>query len=115
VTKASPQQVRDWLAQSLERSPCGATLADIGREIQAGGARLWIGETSAAVTYPVTSQRIWHAGGEFADLTRLLAQAEQEWRAQRVERIVIDDTRKGWTRVLAPLGFSPLNGLEKKL
>lgn len=75
---ASPHQVRDWLAASLERSPCGATLEDIAAEIRAGTARLWVGRESAAVTYPVVAQRIWHAGGEFRDLVRLLDKAERE-------------------------------------
>lgn len=115
MTQPTPEQIRDWIAQSLKRSPCGASLADIGREIQAGGARLWIGQASAAVTFPVVAQRIWHAGGDFGDLVKLLDKAEKEWRAEGVERIVIDDTRKGWGRVLDPYGFKPVNGLEKVL
>jgi hypothetical protein len=112
---AAPEQVRDWLAQSLERSPCGSTLEDIAREIRTGAAHLWVGEESAAVTFPEVSARIWHAGGEFRDLVRLLDRAERAWRTQGIARIVIDDTRKGWERVLAPYGFNPTNGLEKLL
>jgi hypothetical protein len=111
-TSPSPSQVRAWIAESIERSPCGHSLDQIAADIDAGAARLWVGRASAVVTQPVLGERIWHAGGDMGDLIDQLKRAEAVFRRAGVERLTIEDTRKGWAKILRPHGFVAFQGLE---
>lgn len=108
----APNRVRAWIADSLERSPCGNSLEAIAAEIAAGKARLWVGRASAVVTQPVIGERIWHAGGDMADLIDQLKRAEAVFRRGGVQRLTVEDTRKGWAKILRPHGFEQFQGLE---
>lgn len=122
---ASPQQVRDWIAQSIRRSPGDGSepdeatvvriLDEIGQDIAEGHARLWVGAASAVVTQPVIGERVWHAGGDMVDLVEQMKRATGILRANGVERLTIEHTRKGWAKALRPYGFTPLQGLEVAL
>lgn len=107
-----PEQVRAWIAESLERSPCGNTLEDVAADIESGAARLWIGRSSAVVTQPVLGERVWHAGGDMADLILQMQRASKVLKKAGVERLTIEDTRKGWAKILRPHGFVQFQGLE---
>lgn len=115
MTQPSPEQVRAWIAESLERSPCGSTLEGIAQDIAEGHARLWVGRASAVVTQPVLTERVWHAGGEMADLIEQMGHAAKTLKTAGFERLTIEQTRKGWSKVLRPYGFRPFQGLEMDL
>lgn len=115
MTQPTPEQVRAWISESLERSPCGATLEGVAQDISEGHARLWVGEASAVVTQPVFTERVWHAGGNMADLIKQMRRASDVLKEQGFERLTIEQTRKGWTKVLRPYGFRPFQGLEYDL
>lgn len=125
MSQAHPQQVREWIEQSIRRSPgqdeplsddqVASLLAAIGEDINQGHARLWVGPTSAVVTQPVLGERVWHAGGEMGDIISQMQRAAKILKAQGVERLTIEATRKGWAKALRPYGFVTLQGLEVEL
>jgi hypothetical protein len=101
-----------FIEASLKRSnPSGNTLEEVLGEIQAGRARLWMGHNSAAITQHVATERVWHASGDGQDLMAIFQRAVPILRQVGVERLTVEDTRKGWTKRLRPYGFEPFTGL----
>ncbi|MCA8902101.1 MAG: hypothetical protein KDA53_12710 [Hyphomonas sp.] len=125
MNQASPEQVRAWIAQSIRRSPgedreieeseVQQMLARVGAAIQDGRAHLWVGAASAVVTEPLNGVRVWQAGGDFADMVAQMTRAADILRAQGFERMTIEETRKGWAKVLRQYNFQPFQGLELEL
>lgn len=101
-----------YIESSLRRSnPDGDTINDVLQQVVTGNARLWIGKDSAAVTQNISTELIWHAGGEGEDLIQTLQHAADQMRRAGVERLTIEETRKGWAKRLRPYGFEPFTGL----
>jgi len=78
-------------------------------DLASGQAQLWVGETAAMVTQCVDepagrSLHVWLAGGDLAEILRLKPGVEAWGRAQGCSRVTLNG-RKGWARVLRPLGF----------
>lgn len=104
-----------YLEASLQRSnPNGNTIEELVGEILSGRARLWLGRESAAVTQHVATERIWHAGGTLESLTKSFQQAWPVMQGVGIERLAIEDTRKGWAKQLRPHGFRQVVALVKE-
>lgn len=104
-----------FIKASLERSnPSGNTLAEVLGEVAAGGAHLWLGQDSAIVTQPVYAHRIWHAGGDFAEMTEIMTRAWKLMAQQGADELRIENTRKGWLKQLRPHGFEQVIALVKE-
>lgn len=124
--RLTPQQRLDraipHIERSLERSnPDETTLADILHSLNAGDAHLWENEHAAAVTAFFQTAKVsldelvWAAGGEMAALMEILERGA-EWLSQNgFDRLMIEDTRKGWAKALKPYGFTLKTVLVKEL
>ena len=107
---------------SLARSnPDGTTLAEIVGDIRSGDAHLWENEGAAAVTAFTQTAKIsldelvWAAGGEMKALMLILTEGA-DWLAENgFNRLMIEDTRKGWAKALKPHGFRVATVLIKDL
>lgn len=114
-TEAQLRHALPLLQASLERSnPSGNTLEGVLQTIAAGNATLWTGPRSAIVTQPVFAQRIWHAGGEFADMVQVMTRAWELMKANGFDELRIENTRKGWLKQLRPHGFEQVMALVKE-
>lgn len=106
-----PERIKALIAESLERSPCGWTLEEVVDGIGRGELRLWVGENSVAVTGFIATETVLAAAGDGKDLTETMTRATDAMREHGLERLVIENTRKGWFKRLKPFGFKPFNGL----
>ena len=106
---------------SMQRSPCGNTLMDVLNALTEGEAQLWVEGQSAVVSQflqdgqLVLSERIWHAGGSWDEVRAIIEKGSEVCKHAGLDRIVIEDTRGGWERQLAPLGFVKKTVLVKEL
>lgn len=99
-----------WLQAALDRAGEGYTLADALREVTAHRATFWPGPDAALITErwngPYGSEaNIWLAGGSLKGLLAIepiLARTLTEAGFAAISII----GRKGWARVLKPLGWS---------
>ena len=112
LLKAAPH-----IAQSLSRSPCGETLEEVFLGVMKGEARLWLGDDSAALSRFVRTARItadeqiFAAGGGMDDLMDVLDKGAALAAQVGCHRLVIEDTRKGWAKVLKERGFEPVHNV----
>lgn len=111
-----------YVADSVARSnPDENTLEEVLEAIGSGEARLWMGEKSAAVTTFLQNavvradEAVWHAGGELRDLLDVLDFGADACREAGCDRLVIENTRPGWERVLKARGFRAVTVLVKEL
>lgn len=84
------------------------------RRVAAGEAHLWTMPNGAAVSEINRSFHTWLAGGERSELLALHPHAEAWARQNGCDRMTILG-RKGWERVMAPLGYRPVRLLVKDL
>lgn len=114
----TPDQLRmavPYIEASLARSnPSGNTLQDVLNELATGRARLWLGPDSAAVTQHVATERIWHAAGSMESLVDSFQKAWPVMQSVGIERLAIENTRKGWAKQLKPHGFQQVLALIKE-
>ncbi len=112
---------RPFIEKSMKRSPCGHTVEEVIEEVLQDRARLWLGEQSATVSQFVSTarvsadERIWHCGGSLEDVIATIEKAAEIMREVGIERLVIEDTRPGWAKVLGKYGFKPTQALVKEL
>lgn len=111
-----------YIADSLTRSnPDGNTLEEVLEAIGSEEARLWLGNGSAAVTVFLqhatvkADEAVWHAGGELRSLLDVLDHGADACRAAGCDRLIIENTRPGWERVLKSRGFRAVTVLVKEL
>lgn len=116
------EQARPHLERALERSnPDGLLMDEVQEAVTLGNARLWLDNNAAAVTEMFGQmnaqglQRIWLAGGDLEQLIALGYRAEQLARHLGMNRMVIEETRPGWTRVLKEHGYREMTSLVKEL
>lgn len=100
---------------ALDKSPSGFTIRDVLDRIAQGRALLWTNRKSAAVTHTESTLVCWLAGGDRNELLEMLEQAEALAREQGLEGVCVIDGRKGWERVLSPLGYEKQTVLFKKV
>ncbi len=114
-------QAAPLIEASLERSPCGSALFDVMTALAEGDAQLWLDGDSAVVSqfmqeaYLVLSERVWHAGGDWQGVRDIIEKGSEVCAKAGLDRIIIEDTRKGWAKRLAPLGFKQKIVLVKEL
>lgn len=101
------------LLSALEEGSRAELIADL----QAGRAQLWIGEASAMVTEvveePARTIHVWLAAGAIGDILAITPGVAAWGRAMGCKFATVDG-RKGWERVLRPLGFAPVHGILRK-
>lgn len=104
-----------FIQASLDRSnPSGNTLEEVLGDVVRGGSHLWIGAESAIVTQPVYGHRIWHAGGEMAEMVQVMQRAWPVMVKHGAQELRIENTRKGWAKQLRPHGFEQVLALVKE-
>lgn len=113
---------RPFIEASIERSnPSGNTVGEVLSAIYGGEARLWMGNGSAAVTQFLQDavvkldERVWHAGGDLHDLMDVLNFGALACRQVGCDRLIIEETRPGWSRVLKQHGFREVTFLVRDL
>lgn len=105
------QTARRFILPALE----DASEADLIADLEQGKAILWEGQRSAFVTQFTTDHTIhcWLAGGDLDDLLTLVPGIESHARAYGYTTAVITG-RKGWDRVLRPLGYERIGAELRK-
>lgn len=104
-----------WLRTALERGGTeGFSLSDARAAVDEGRAQFWPGHESAGVSEVTRDFHIWLFGGRLSEMWAM-ERAVSDWaRAQGCSRITIKG-RKGWERVMAPLGYRAKTVLVKDL
>ena len=105
----------DWLRPSLTDASEDELLADL----EAGRARLWLGDGCALVTQYVQEPEgaclhIWLAGGALAGVLALRPGVEAWAKGAGCQSITIEG-RPGWRRVLRPYGYRPAGRELKRI
>ena len=103
---------RPFIAAALERGTGGHAISDVEAGIEAGVYHFWPGARCAVVTeiWSLPRARIlnlWLLGGDLKELLALRPRIEDWARAQGCARVLGGGPRRGWARVLAPLGYRP--------
>lgn len=113
---------RPFVEASIARSnPAGNTVGEVLDALFDGEARLWLGNQSAAVTQFLQDatvrldERVWHAAGDMSDLMDVLNFGALACRQVGCDRLIIEDTRPGWARILKEHGFREMTVLVKDL
>lgn len=111
-----------FVADSIARSnPSGNSVTEVLDAIYDGEARFWLGNGSAAVTQflqdavILRDERVWHAAGTLDDLMQVLMFGALACKQAGCDRLIIEDTRPGWARVLKEHGFREMTVLVKDL
>jgi hypothetical protein len=103
---------RPWLAAALERAGGTHAIDDVAALVEQGRAHFWPGRRCAVVTqfynYPrLKACNYWLLGGELKELLRMQPVIEAWARGQGCTRMLGGGPRRGWERVLKPLGYKP--------
>lgn len=104
-----------WLQASLDRGGTqGFSLDEVKRRVAEGRAHFWPGHNSAGVSEVTQDFHIWLFGGELSEMWAM-ERAVSDWsRSHGLSRVTIKG-RKGWGRVMAPLGYRQETLLVKDL
>jgi hypothetical protein len=112
----TPQQVwarrRPYVEAALARAGGTHEVEDVARLIEQGRAHFWPGRRCVVVTefydYPrFRACNLWLLGGELRELLEMRPKIEAWARAHGCARILGGGPRRGWARVLEPLGYRP--------
>jgi GNAT superfamily N-acetyltransferase len=103
---------RPYVEAALARAGGTHDIDDVARLIGEGRAHFWPGRRCAVVTefydYPrLRACNLWLLGGELKELLALRPAIEAWAKAQGCTRILGGGPRRGWARVLEPLGYRP--------
>lgn len=103
------EQYRPMIEAALARSPEGFSFRDVADDIGMGRATLWTGPNSVAVTRlrRFNAMWVWTAAGEAEEVKHMAMRAEAVARKIGCDAIM-GGGRDGWTRVMRPLGWTPL-------
>lgn len=104
-----------WLQAALDRGGTqGFSLDEVKQRVLEGRAHFWPGHTSAGVSEITGGLHLWLFGGERKEMWAM-ERAVSDWaRDHGLSRVTIKG-RKGWERVLAPIGYRPETLLVKDL
>lgn len=92
----------------------GFTLGEVRQRVAEERALFWPGERSAGISEVTRDFHIWLFGGELSEMYAM-ERAVSDWaRANGCGRVTIAG-RKGWERVMAPLGYRTKTLLVKDL
>lgn len=105
---AALDRCRPWLQAALDRSNGTHEWQDVLALLEAGKAQFWPGNEAAMVTEILRHPRksvmhIWLAGGDMAELLRMVPDVEIFGKMNGCEAIALDG-RTGWQRVLKDWG-----------
>jgi GNAT superfamily N-acetyltransferase len=103
---------RPYIEAALARAGGTHGVDDVARLVEQGRAHFWPGRRCAVVTefylYPrVKACNLWLLGGDLRELLQLRPAIEAWAKAQGCARILGGGPRRGWERVLKPLGYRP--------
>ena len=106
------RRCRPFIAAALERATGGHGIEDVEAGIEGGLYHFWPGVRCAVVTEfwrlpRSTILNFWLLGGELRELLAMHPGIEAWARAQGCARVLGGGPRRGWERVLAPLGYRP--------
>jgi hypothetical protein len=109
---AAWRRCQAYVDAALARAGGTHGLEDVERLIAEGRAHFWPGRRCAVVTefydYPrLKACNFWLLGGDLKELLRMRPAIEAWARAQGCTRILGGGPRRGWERVLEPLGYRP--------
>lgn len=107
----TPIEMRDGLAQALERGAEGYTLHDLESALESGSAMLWAGPNSAIVTTILDGPegRFLHAWLSCGSLVEILSLEPgiSAFARARGCRFATLGGRRGWARAFRSHGFVP--------
>lgn len=112
ITPERLQRARRFLEPALEYTRGTHTFSDVERYLETGHAQLWDTDRAAIVTQILRTPRIktchlFLAGGELAELERMLPIVEQWAKREGCTRMTLAG-RAGWTRTfLRDKGYDP--------
>ena len=115
------RRCRPWIEAALRRSHGTHGIEDIEAGILRGDFQFWARARSAAVTelnrFPkLTALTFFLVGGDLRELTQALEPQIVAWARRQGATKVIQFGRRGWLRVLEPLGYRPLfAGFSKEI
>lgn len=106
------RRCRPYIEAALVRAGGTHGLDDVARLVEQGKAHFWPGRRCAVVTefycYPrLKACNFWLLGGELKELLQMLPVIEDWARAQGCTRMLGGGPRRGWERVLKPMGYRP--------
>ncbi len=101
-----------FVAAALAHAGGTHDIDDVARLIAQGRAHFWPGRRCAVVTefydYPrLRACNLWLLGGELRELLRMRPVIEAWARGQGCTRMLGGGPRRGWGRLLEPLGYRP--------
>jgi GNAT superfamily N-acetyltransferase len=103
---------RPFIAAALAHAGGTHDIDDVAHLIARGRAQFWPGRRCAVVTefydYPkLKACNLWLLGGDLRELLRMRPVIEAWAREQGCTRMLGGGPRRGWTRLLGPLGYRP--------
>lgn len=104
------ERCRPWIEAALPYCYGTHTIADVESQIADGRLQFWPGERCAVVTeiadYPrLRALNFFLAGGDLHELVESMEPAIVAWAKTLGCTRVAQTGRRGWGRVLAPLGY----------
>lgn len=110
--------MKEGFLQALLLSGQNKTLEDLENSLLRGESLLWVGENCALVTEFLEDEygkllHVWLGTGDLHEIVSLEPGLSAWARARGCYYMSIDG-RKGWERILKPLGFHFVNGELRK-
>lgn len=104
------ERCKPWLEAALQHDGGHYDIEDVLSEIVSGNAHFWPGKQSAGVTqfwfFPkVKALNYWLAGGDLKELVDDMLPCVEAWAAANGCGKIIISGRRGWAKVLKPLGY----------
>lgn len=117
LTFSTPEQMwarcRPHIVRAIDHRS-QTSIAEVENRLAEGRAWFWPEANSAAVLQMAKECHIWLAAGSMREIVAAVPAVEDWARGQGCDRLTIQG-RKGWDRVLSPLGFIPQTMLTKGL
>ena len=112
AARAAWIRCRPFIEAALTRAGGTHGIDDVARLIADGKAHFWPGRRCAVVTefydYPrLKACNLWLLGGELKELLAMRPAIEAWALSQGCVRILGGGPRRGWARLMAPLGYRP--------
>lgn len=106
---------RKRLQSALDKDAQGLDLEEVEKELLSGAAQLWKSEGATVVTQISADMNIWLYAGNTKEMLGLDKSAEAYARQLGLKHMMIWGGRKGWKRILKPLGYIEKTILVKEL
>ena len=106
---------RERLQSALDKDAQGFGLDEVEKELLSGMAQLWRSEGATAITQVAADMNIWLYAGNTNEMAELDRSAAAYARKLGLNHMIIWGGRKGWERLLKPLGYVEKTILVKEL